>query len=79
MKCLSIFISTLLIISNVYSQKAPMPFGPLPTQAQLSWQETEMYCITHFGPDTYTNKEWGYGDENTQIFNPTSFNAMQIV
>ena len=79
MKCLSIFISTLLIISNVYSQKAPMPFGPLPTQAQLSWQETEMYCIIHFGPDTYTNKEWGYGDENTQIFNPTSFNAMQIV
>ncbi len=60
-------------------QPAPKPYGPLPSERQLKWQETEMYCIIHFGPDTYTNKEWGYGDEDPQIFNPTQFSAMQIV
>ncbi len=62
-----------------YSQSAPKPYGPLPTKGQLQWQETEMYCIIHFGPDTYTDKEWGFGDENPQVMNPTKFSAMQIV
>ncbi|MFD2871233.1 alpha-L-fucosidase [Mucilaginibacter ximonensis] len=62
-----------------FSQSVPKPYGPLPTERQLKWQETEMYCLIHFGPDTYTDKEWGYGDEDPQIVNPTKFSAMQIV
>jgi alpha-L-fucosidase len=69
----------LLTVSFAFSQQAPKPYGPLATPAQLKWQETEMYCLIHFGPDTYTDKEWGYGDEDPQIVNPTQFNAMQIV
>ncbi|ASU34703.1 alpha-L-fucosidase [Mucilaginibacter xinganensis] len=69
----------LLAGSLAVSQPAPKPYGPLPTKGQLNWQETGMYCIIHFGPDTYTNKEWGYGDEDPAIFNPTQFDAMQIV
>jgi alpha-L-fucosidase len=61
------------------SQSAPKPYGPLPTKGQLQWQETEMYAIIHFGPDTYTDKEWGFGDENPAVMNPTKFDAMQIV
>lgn len=61
------------------AQPAPKPYGPLPTKAQLNWQETGMYCLIHFGPDTYTDKEWGYGDEDPQMVNPTQFSAMQIV
>jgi alpha-L-fucosidase len=72
------FIACLTILI-AYSQSAPKPYGPLPTKGQLQWQETEMYCIIHFGPDTYTDKEWGYGDEDPKIFNPTNFDAMQIV
>jgi alpha-L-fucosidase len=64
---------------SAISQPAPKPYGPLPTYGQLKWQETEMYCIIHFGPDTYTDKEWGFGDEDPMIVNPTKFSAMQIV
>ena len=62
-----------------FCQPAPKPYGPIPTAAQLKWQETEMYCIIHFGPDTYTDKEWGYGDEDPKIVNPSHFDALQIV
>jgi alpha-L-fucosidase len=70
---------TCLIFATAFSQSAPKPYGPLPTKGQLQWQEIEMYCIIHFGPDTYTDKEWGYGDEDPKIVNPTEFSAMQIV
>ncbi|HVS93255.1 MAG TPA: alpha-L-fucosidase [Mucilaginibacter sp.] len=68
-----------LLVSFGFAQSAPKPYGPLPTKGQLQWQETEMYCIIHFGPDTYTDKEWGYGDEDPKIFNPSNFSAMKIV
>jgi alpha-L-fucosidase len=65
------------IISNC--QPTPKPYGPLPTAAQLNWQETEMYCLVHFGAATYTDKEWAGGDESAEIINPEKFSAMQIV
>ncbi len=77
-RIITTFIACLTIVLT-YGQSAPKPYGPLPTKGQLQWQETEMYCIIHFGPDTYTDKEWGYGDEKPEIFNPTHFDAMQIV
>ncbi|MEO6979578.1 MAG: hypothetical protein ABI113_14405, partial [Mucilaginibacter sp.] len=61
MKKIALLFSISLLIQFVFSQPAPKPFGPLPTKGQLNWQETEMYCLIHFGPDTYTDKEWGYG------------------
>ncbi len=57
----------------------PAPYGVLPTARQLAWQETEMYCLIHFGVDTYTDKEWGYGDEDPSLVDPVDFDAMQIV
>ncbi|MBS7564870.1 alpha-L-fucosidase [Mucilaginibacter sp. Bleaf8] len=62
-----------------YAQNAPAPYGALPTKAQLNWHEMEMYCIIHFGVDTYTNKEWGFGDEDPKLVDPLNFNAAQIV
>ncbi|WP_158827473.1 alpha-L-fucosidase [Mucilaginibacter lacusdianchii] len=62
-----------------YGQSTPAPYGALPSQSQLNWHEMEMYCIIHFGVDTYTNKEWGYGDEDPKLVNPAKFDAIQIV
>jgi alpha-L-fucosidase len=57
----------------------PAPYPPLPTARQLMWQEMELIGFLHFTVNTFADKEWGYGDEDENIFNPTDFNAEQIV
>ncbi len=60
------------------AQDAPAPYGPIPTEAQLNWHEMEMYCLIHFTPTTFQNKEWGFGDAPADLFNPKHFDANQI-
>jgi len=67
--CLLISISSLLACSQV---KPPEPFGPLPSERQLAWHEMEYYMFVHFTVNTFTDKEWGYGDEKESVFNPTA-------
>ena len=76
-----ILLTIFLTVSSAvtFAQSAPKPYGVLPTARQLKWQETEMYAIIHFSTATYTDKEWGYGDENPAIFNPSNFSAYQIL
>lgn len=79
------YILPLLIAISLWScqdtgnmDDAPAPYGPLPTEAQLNWHEMEMYCLIHFTPTTFQNKEWGFGDAPVELFNPLHFDADQI-
>lgn len=57
----------------------PAPYGPLPTKQQVDWLRMEWYAFVHFGLNTYTNREWGYGDESPELFHPSNFDADAIV
>jgi alpha-L-fucosidase len=56
---------------------APAPYGPVPSPQQLEWQKMEMNMFTHFGPNTFTGREWGLGTETEDIFNPTALDCSQ--
>lgn len=68
-----------LLAPVVLMVKPPTPYGALPTPAQIAVAEREFYAFCHFTVDTFTNKEWGDGDEDPKVFNPTDFSSDQIV
>jgi alpha-L-fucosidase len=75
-------IFTLLLVFFALSGKEgdvlpPSPLLPIPTQYQLEWQKKELFAFVHFTTNTFTGKEWGYGDEKPTIFNPERFNPDQ--
>ncbi|MFO7446479.1 MAG: alpha-L-fucosidase, partial [Ignavibacteriaceae bacterium] len=54
-------------------------FYPIPSKAQLKWQDSELMLFIHFGINTFTGKEWGDGTEDPSLFNPKTVDAEQWV
>ena len=78
MKCFLTFLFLFGLPASAQIQ-APVPLPPVPSSRQLAWQQLEYYGFLHFTVNTFTDKEWGYGDEPESVFNPTDFDADQIV
>ncbi|MEJ5053228.1 alpha-L-fucosidase [Sphingobacterium sp. MYb382] len=78
MKSLKLFLIICVLPLFLLGQTPPAPYGAIPSERQLKWHELEMYCLIHFTPTTFQNKEWGYGDADPKLFNPQKFDAGQI-
>lgn len=67
----SIFLLFLVLLMNsTYAQ-------PKPTLQQLAWQDMEFYLFMHFGPNTFTDLEWGKGTEKEEVFDPAKLDCRQ--
>lgn len=51
----------------------------VPSARQLQWFDTEFYAFVHFTVNTYTDLEWGLGNEPESIFNPVELDCDQWV
>lgn len=74
-KIFHFFIFTLACLA--VKAQAVKPVEPVPSQRQLQWENLDFYLFTHFGPNTFTDLEWGKGTEHEEVFNPTQLDCRQ--
>ncbi len=80
LRCPSIAILAILFIVLSCGDKnvlPPKPMAVVPSKGQLAWQEMEMNAFIHFTINTFTDKEWGFGDESPELFDPTALDVDQ--
>ena len=67
-------------VSQVLCAEVPK-CRPLPSRNLLHYIQSgiDVIGIVHFTVNTFTDREWGYGNESPDDFNPTDFSADEIV
>jgi alpha-L-fucosidase len=53
------------------------PTAVIPTPEQVAYQEMEFLGFVHFSMNTFTDREWGFGDEPAELFDPTELDTDQ--
>jgi len=48
-----------------------------PSERQKKWFDMGMYAFIHFGVNTFTDREWGLGNEDEKLFAPAKLNPEQ--
>lgn len=61
------------------SSALPAPFGAIPSPRQLAAHSRGLYGFVHFTINTFTDREWGFGDEQPAAFSPSELDANQWV
>lgn len=82
MRNLLSFVSCVImaaLLCGCGSVKSPEAILPVPEQRQIDWQKMEMYAFVHYGLNTFTDHEWGYGDVDPSAFNPRCMDVEQWV
>jgi alpha-L-fucosidase len=68
----------LLLLGGIGMSAQEQPKAlPKPTPNQRRWQDMEMYAFIHYSLNTYTDQEWGFGNESPQLFNPADLDCRQ--
>lgn len=78
-RLLYFFLIALSAVTGLAKQKVtpPTPLLPVPNTNQLRWHDMEMYAFLHFSINTYTDQEWGGGNESPKLFLPAKLDARQ--
>ncbi len=71
------FVSLIIFVNSCVSVDMPEPVLPLPSERQLNWHELEYYAFVHFNMNTFSNMEWGFGNEKPELFNPSQLDCRQ--
>jgi len=75
-----VLLAVLLIGCNASGSKNSFTAaGVVPTPEQVAYQQMELIGFIHFTMNTFTGKEWGYGDEDPSLFDPSELDAEQWV
>ncbi len=64
---------------NITASPAIENVEPVPSNAQIEWQDAELVMFIHFGMNTFTGREVGDGTENPALFNPGGLDVKQWV
>ncbi len=78
-RALTALVAPMIAVTAHGQVTPPAPLLPVPSERQLQWHEMEFYGFLHFTVNTFTDREWGEGDESPHEFNPSDLDVHQWV